>query len=323
MIDSMVEQGHIRQILPGEKVSKFLSKGLLVKKPHNPSEPRFVIDYSGLKDLFVVKITGGPSDPDPPPPSTQPPPPRDGKGGSFDNHPRYPVTHETLYGLINFFQNRQEGDKDSVNTGHHQFFSLMVVIFLISLLIGLLILTVCCLRGKCSKILTLAPMRPSSSGVPPSSHLPLAVLPPVISAPHHLTPQESHLGQAQLQRPCSNPAFPQDNWRPRFENGGGEAGRQHLSLVDERLLRAPDTQGSSGLETQPGVLAPNSWYAPRAPALELDVDYQQPAFSPPTTYPHPPGCLPEKFYSPLCEYHLFSYYLVLHQKDAFYLIGSA
>ena len=31
----------------------------------------------------------------------------------------------------------------------------------------------------------------------------------------------------------------------------------------------------------------------------------------------------EKFYSPLCEYHLFSYYLVLHQKDAFYLIGSA
>ena len=53
MIDSMVEQGHIRQVLPGEKVSKFLSKGFLVKKPHNPSEPRFVIDYSGLKDLFV------------------------------------------------------------------------------------------------------------------------------------------------------------------------------------------------------------------------------------------------------------------------------
>merc|ERR1712015_25304 len=187
--------------------------------------------------LVVVRITGGPGTRDPPPPSTQPPLPRVGKVGSFDNHPRDPVTHETLFGLINFFQNRQEGDKDSVNTGHHQFFSLMVIIFLISLLIGLLILTICCLRGRCSKILTLAPVRPSSSGAPHSSHLPLAVLPPVISAPHHLTLPESHLGQAQLQRPYGNPAFPQDNWRPRFEHGGGEAGRQHLSLVDERLLR--------------------------------------------------------------------------------------
>ena len=52
LIDSMLEQGQIRQILPGEPVSQFLSKGFLVKKPHNPSEPRFVIDYSGLKDLF-------------------------------------------------------------------------------------------------------------------------------------------------------------------------------------------------------------------------------------------------------------------------------
>ena len=29
----------------------------------------------------------------------------------------------------------------------------------------------------------------------------------------------------------------------------------------------------------------------------------------------------EKFYSPLCEYHLFSYYLVLHQKDAVFILS--
>ena len=247
-----------------------------------------------LTMLVVVKITGGPSDRAPPPPSTQPPLPRVGKGGSFDNHPRDPVTHETLFGLINFFQNRQEGDKDSVNTGHHQVFSLMVIIFLVSLLIGLLVLVICCLKGKCSKLLTLAPMRHNSSGGLPSSHLPLAVLPPTISAPHQLIPPERHLEQPQLQRHCSSPAFLQDSWRHRFESGaqgGGEAGRQHPSLVADRLLRSPVTQGCSGLEAQPGVLAPKSWYEPRAPALELDADYQQPAFSPPPTYPHPPGCL--------------------------------
>ena len=87
--------------------------------------------------VVVVKITGGPSDPDPPPPSIQAPPPQDGKGGSFDNHPRYRVTHESLYGLINLFQNRQEGDQDSINTSHHQAFTLLVTLMLVSLLIGL------------------------------------------------------------------------------------------------------------------------------------------------------------------------------------------
>ena len=241
--------------------------------------------------MVVVRITGGPGNRDPPPPSTRPPLPRVGKVGSFDNHPRDPVTHETLFGLINFFQNRQEGDQDSASNGHHQLLSLMVVIFLIALLAGLVILIACCLRGRCSKILTLAPVPPSSNGAPHSSHLPLAVLPPTISAPHHLTLPESHPGQAQMQRPYGNPAFPQDNWRLRFEHGGGETVSQHPSLVDDRLVRSPVAQGSSVPEAQPGLLAPNSWYAPRAPALELDMDHRQPAFSPPTTHHHPPGCL--------------------------------
>ena len=52
---------------------------------------------------------------------------------------KYIFTHKTLFGLINFFQNRQEGDQDSASNGHHQLFSLMVIIFLIALLVGLVI----------------------------------------------------------------------------------------------------------------------------------------------------------------------------------------
>ena len=163
-----------------------------------------------------------------------------------------------------------------------------------SLLIGLLIMVVCCLKGKCSKLLALAPTRQQhhlSGGQPSSAHLPLAVLPPTILPPHQLIPPERHLEQQpQLQRHCNSQAFLQDSWQHRYEagaQGGRETGRQHPSLVTDRLQRSPFTQGCSDLEAQPGVLAPKSWYEPRAPALELDANYHQPAFSPPPTSPHP------------------------------------
>ena len=53
MLDSMIAQGQIEQVMPGDPVSPFLSALFLVEKPHDPSKPRIVIDYSKLKDLFV------------------------------------------------------------------------------------------------------------------------------------------------------------------------------------------------------------------------------------------------------------------------------
>ena len=53
MLDSMVEHGQIRQVLPGEPTSEYLAKLHLVLKRHDPSRPRIVIDYSRLKNMFV------------------------------------------------------------------------------------------------------------------------------------------------------------------------------------------------------------------------------------------------------------------------------
>ena len=53
MLDSMIEQGQIAQVLPGDPISPFLSAAFLVNKPNDPTKPRMVIDYSKLKDLFI------------------------------------------------------------------------------------------------------------------------------------------------------------------------------------------------------------------------------------------------------------------------------
>ena len=53
LLDNLVDQGLITQIMPSDPAPALLSQLLLVEKPNDPTKPRIVIDYSGLKDLFL------------------------------------------------------------------------------------------------------------------------------------------------------------------------------------------------------------------------------------------------------------------------------